>query len=68
MQDFVRNTIEYHLTYRKPDEAFAKTDIYYNVLIALNEAKRLIEEEKVSFYSLNEVHTNTKGFLNDGNV
>ena len=55
MQDFLKNGIEYHLVYRKIDEAFSTQEIFDSPVDALERALVIITEGHL-FFSVNEVH------------
>jgi len=66
-QDFLKNGIEYHLTYRKVDEILPKQEVFDSITEALNRAKDIVDEGS-AFYTLVEVHQATKGQVINGNV
>lgn len=66
-EDFLKNGIEYHLTYRKVDQIFPEQEVFDSITEALDKAKDIVTEGSV-FYSLVEVHQNTKGQVINGDV
>ena len=66
-EDFLKNGIEYHLTYRKVDQIFSEQEVFDSITDALDRAKDIVTEGS-AFYSLIEVHQATKGQVINGNV